>query len=384
MVFKNSWKKTVRILYITRKYPPQVGGMEKTNFYLSQNLGKHVNVELVSRAASNMWLHLSLFYLFTKSIWVLLRRRVDLIHLGDALLAPLGLTLKLIFKKPVSVTVHGLDVTWEFGPYQFLIPKCLKRLDSIVCVSNETREECIKRGLNKNKITVIPNGIDPDEFYIARDTQELREKLSDRLGLELRNKAILLSVGRLVERKGFHWFVEDVVPRLLKKNKQIIHLIAGTGEMRKTLEKIVSGHDLQEHVKLLGRVDDQTLKLLYNVSDIFIMPNIKVKGDMEGFGIVALEAASCELPVVAARLEGIQDAIEDDVNGFLVTSHDAQGFTSVVRQLLADDAKRKAFGERAKNFTNKNYGWDKIANEYLLQFKKSIEESRSSSQLLRT
>ena len=91
---------------------------------------------------------------------------------------------------------------------------------------------------------------------------------------------------------------------------------------------------------LLGAVEDEELIAVYNVADIFVMPNIPVAGDHEGFGIVILEAASCSLPVVAARLEGISDAMRDGEVGDLIAPGDAAGFTRAIVELLADDESR--------------------------------------------
>ncbi|MBA7629508.1 GDP-mannose-dependent alpha-(1-6)-phosphatidylinositol monomannoside mannosyltransferase [subsurface metagenome] len=353
----------MNILFITRKFPPMKGGMEKVAYGLYKHLSEITNVELIKWGGSNKWLPLVLPYFLIKSFWIMFTKKIDAIYLQDGLLSPLGLILKM-FRKPVVITIYGLDIVYKNKFYQFLIPRCIKRLDKIICISQATKQECIKRKIPEEKITVIPPGIS-DEFYINEDKNKLRSELENKFKIHITNKKIILSVGRLVKRKGFHWFVENVIPKLLKQINEFVYLIAGDGIFRERIKNTITNNGLEEHVILLGKVDDEALKLLYNASDIFIMPNIPVEGDMEGFGIVALEATSCGLPVIVSKLEGIKDAIKDRKNGFLVETYDSNGFINILTKLLENDKKREEFGEMVRKFSLENYNWVKIAKRYI-------------------
>lgn len=359
----------MRILFITRKFPPSVGGMENMAYHLYTNFLKTVDVELIEWGRSQKWLPLVLPYFLLKSFWILFTKKIDVVHIGDCLLSPLGLVLRYIFKKPITITVYGLDVIYKNRFYQFLIPRCLKRLDKIICISNATKVECVKREVSEDIITVIPVGIS-DEFCINEDKEILKSKLEKRVNLKLEDKKVLLSVGRLVERKGFLWFIENVVPKLLKQKNDFVYLIAGDGLFRERIENAAANNGLEEYVIMLGKVDDETLKLLYNASDIFIMPNIPVEEDMEGFGIVILEAASCSVPVVASELEGIKDAVRDEENGFLVEPYDVNGFVEIITKLTKDEKAREEFGQKGRKVVEEQFSWDKIANRYLKEFEK--------------
>lgn len=358
------------ILFLTRKFPPSKGGMQRVAYELSRYLSKIARIKLVKWGGSNKWLPLVLPYLILKSLWILISTKVQVIYIQDGLLAPLGVLLKLL-RIPIVITFHGRDITYGNRLYQFTIPRCAEKLDKIICISNATKQQCATRGISANKIEVIPDGI-CDELYMDEGKQELREWLSKELGISLNNKKVLLSVGRLVERKGFHWFIENIIPKLLEKEGDVLYLIAGDGTFRQRIETVIRQNGLQDHVIMLGIVDDKTLKTLYNLSDIFIMPNIPVKGDMEGFGIVALETASCGLPVVASDLEGIKDAIKNSENGILLEPHNPQEFINAVTELLENDELRGIFGARAREFTLKNYAWEKIADRYLEEFGKVV------------
>jgi len=364
----------MKILYITRKYPPMKGGMEKINFYLSLNLKKFASVELIFWDKSQKWLPFFLLYFLVKSFYVLLTKKINIIHLGDGLLSPLGFIFKRAFHIPVVVTIHGLDITWRFWFYQFLIPWCLVRLDRIICRSTYTGKECLRRRIPEEKVVIISGGIEVSEFYLNQKKEKIREALCKELKIDLQNKEILFSVGRLVERKGFQWFVYKVFPEVLKKRKESLYLIVGEGKLRSRIEKEIERNALAGKVFLLGEVKDQTLKLLYNASDLFIMPNISVEKDMEGFGLVALEANSAGLPVIASKLEGIKDALKDGKNGFLVEPYDIQEFVNVITALLEDDRTREKMGRNARKYTLENYSCEKIARKYYQEFKKVIKE----------
>jgi glycosyltransferase involved in cell wall biosynthesis len=370
------------LLFITRKYPPSIGGMQKFSYDFAVHMRKLTRVEVVAWGRSNLALPIFLIYALFYASYLIKRRKIKLVHLGDGLLSPLGVVLKLLHQIPITVTVHGLDVTYPDRIYQWVIPRSLKKLDKIICVSNETKRECINRKILKDRIVVIPNGINREELCISRSKQELLGILSKKLNMDITYKEILLSVGRLVERKGFHWFLEEVIPQLIEnKEGKILYFIVGEGPFRWKIEEIIKSKNLEDNVYLLGKVDDETLKFLYNASDLFVMPNIPVKGNLEGFGIVILEATSCELPVVASNLEGIKDAIQNGENGLLVEPYDAEGYITTILGLLKDKGKREVFGKMASKFTNQYYNWDVISERYYQEFDKvrSADSSTISS-----
>lgn len=364
----------MNILFITRKFPPTKGGMEKVAYELYKHLSEITNVELIKWGGSNKWLPLVLPYFFLKSCWVLLKKKIDIIYLQDGLLSPLGLLLKKISGKNVAITIHGLDVTYNNKFYQFLIPKCVSKMDKIICISQATKQECINRGIPEEKITVIPDGIS-DGFYLNEDKEVLKSALEKMADLKIKDKKVLLSVGRLVERKGIHWLVENVIPKLLKQRNDFVYLIAGDGIFKEKIKEVIRKNNLGDYVTMLGKVDDGVLKLLYNSSDILVMPNIPVEGDMEGFGIVALEAASCGVSVVASKLEGVKDAVTDGKNGFLVEAYNINEFVKTVNRLLDNDEKREEIGRNAREFSLENYSWNKIACVYSKNFLRLVKNN---------
>ena len=362
----------MKILFITRKYPPTKGGMEKVAYDLYNHLSEIEDVILVKWGGSNKWLPLVLPSILIRSFLILLTNKVDVIYLQDGLLSPLGVILKL-FRVPIVITIHGLDITYRNKVYQFVVPRCVAQLDNVICISQATKEECMHRGIPKDRLSIVPNGIS-DDFFIENETKEqLKETLSNELNINLTDKKIILSVGRLVERKGLHWFIENVIFKIKEQRQDFVYLIVGDGIFKEKIRESIKENNLEDYVFMVGKVDDAFLKKLYNVADIFVMPNIPVKGDMEGFGIVLLEAASCGISIVASNIEGIKDAIKDGKNGFLIEVFNVGMFIEVINRLLDNNEKKQKNGINVRAFTLQNYEWKKVAEKYVNCFAQQIE-----------
>ena len=179
----------------------------------------------------------------------------------------------------------------------------------------------------------------------------------------------MLTVGRLVNRKGIEWFIDSVMPSL---QNNVIYIIAGDGPQRPEIVDVISRNNLQERVFCLGRITDGEKELLYSTTDLFIQPNIRVEGDIEGFGLVVLEAASYGLPVIASDLEGLKDAIIDAKNGFLVQEKNSAQYKDKIEHLLLNEEQRKQFGTQAREYVTQHYAWDKIAARYIQIFERLL------------
>jgi glycosyltransferase involved in cell wall biosynthesis len=368
------------ILFITRKHPPSVGGMQKLSQSLTKEVGRLTPTSTIFWGGSTIFVPFFIVYAFVRALFTVPRsNHVKLIHLSDALLTPLGVALRFLLRVPVVVTVHGLDVTYANRAYQWLIPRCLKRMDKIICVSSYTRHQCIKRGVPAHLCEVVPNGVNLNEFsdeHSERGMQNLRRLAGHRL----RDRKVLLTVGRLIERKGVVYFLTDVMPKLLAVRQDFCYLIVGEGPQRELLETRITSLHLEDHVVLLGQVDDETLRASYHLSDLFIMPNIPVQNDIEGFGLVAIEAAAAGRYVVATKLDGIPEAIVSGQNGILLDPLDSEAFAQAILELLDDDERREKLGQQAREFVWRRYSWDIIARRYLRVFLEVINRGTSGGE----
>ena len=342
------------ILFITRNYPPKVGGLEEYSYHLIKEFEAHEITFKITLSKPKKHLLWFFPYSFFKALYIIQKYSVQHVHLCDGLLSPVGVLLKFLTGAKVTVTLHGLDITYDNPFYQMFIPRCVTKLDGIVCVSHSTRDECLGRVVPCPNHTVIPNGIRPGQLYLEPPKNELRRKLESLIGVSSKNKKILFTIGHLVKRKGVAWFVKNVMLRL---EDSCLYVVAGEGPERRTIQNIVDQYGLKGRVLLLGEISNEDRKLLYNASNIFIMPNITVPGDVEGFGIVTLEAGSCGLPVVASGIQGLRDAVIDGKTGYLVEERDVEGFVGRITDMnLTKD--------RIRKIVNSTFDWAKIYKGY--------------------
>ncbi len=348
-----------RVLFISRAYPPVLGGIENQNYELSQWLAKVTEVTTIANPYGKKALPFFLPWIMLRLLFLM--KNYDILLVGDGVLAILIWWIKPFFphKKYVSV-VHGLDLTYKLSLYQKLwlghfLPMC----DRLIAVGNHTIHEGVKRGIAQEKFSFVPNGIHAEKFTTKNYS---RDDLINLIGTKYKEHKIIITTGRLARRKGVAWFILNVLPQL---DDDIIYVIAGDGIDRENIDNAVKETAQQDKVLLLGRVSDQDRDILMHTGDLFVQPNIKVDGDMEGFGISVIEAGVSGITVLAAELEGLKDAIKDGQNGFLVTSEDANAWVKKIEQLFNDDFDRTAFGKRAQQYVIDHYSWDKIAQQYL-------------------
>src|SRR3990167_2903633 len=357
----------MKVLFLSRKFPPRVGGMEQHSFHLLHALGAG-GVDVRPLVLRRSQIHLVWWLPWALLRGLMLARRVDLIYVADGLLAPLAWVLGFVWRKPAIATVHGLDVTYRNFLYQLVNVSALRRLDAVIAVSDATREELIRRGFRQQSIFVVANGVDVSRFANSlSDKQSVADIIFTSTGKRVspHGKRILFSAGRLIRRKGFTWFLAEVFSAL---PPEYIYCIAGSGSERQHLEALIEEHGWQDRVFLLGRVSDAQIGTLFFAADVFIMPNIAVTGDAEGFGIVALEAAACGLPVLAANIDGLPAAIHDGKNGWLVPSGAARAWQEAVVKY----SERGAHPVRAEiaAYTKKVFSWEQRAKQYEDIFKK--------------
>lgn len=390
----------MEILFVTHKYPPIIGGMEKQSFELTSRMAKRHKVHI--HAYKGEGSKLKWFLSLKKTLKVLLTENptIELIHLNDGLMAAACLWLKRYTNIPVVVTYHGLDITFPSDLFQKRIVKKMHQYDGSICVSRATAKACLDRGFESNRVFTVLNGVEHDLANIPNDIH-FRSRVEDELGINMTGKKIILTMGRAVKRKGFSWFLKNVVPGLdenmlffmvgplnikpgimermvnflPRSIRSKTQLMFGMATDVNAITTALQNSETSNKVFHLGKVSFEDLMQYLAIADIFVMPNIKVEGDAEGFGLVALEASLRGTPVVAAGIEGITDAVRDGKNGILLPSGKASSWINTLNSLGRDDDRLMALSKSAIQTTLEDYGWDKMVDGYEEVFTKILLKS---------
>ncbi|MDZ7772043.1 MAG: glycosyltransferase family 4 protein [Balneolaceae bacterium] len=376
----------LNILYVSHLHPPEnaplenIGGMQRVSMQLVRQLRRSGDVTVHAEIMKSSWEGIgfrTVGFLLEEAVRLprLARERgADVILFSSMVTASLAVLLRRRVEIPMVTINHGQDVTMPNFFYQKFVPRVFRNLDGVISVSRATRQACIARGMDPGKGAALANGVDLQKLDRFPGRGESRRRMEQLTGLSLEGRPLLLSVGRMVRRKGHEWFIRQVLPSV---DDRAVYLTVGDGPEEENVRRAVEDSPASDRIFLLGRRSDEVLKMAYSAADLFVMPNIPVEGDMEGFGIVMLEANMARTPVVAADLEGIRDVITDGQNGWKIPTRQAGAFAGKINELLAADL--TDFGERARAWVLEKFSWEKVAGEYLDFLKKVIENRRNAS-----
>jgi len=207
-----------------------------------------------------------------------------------------------------------------------------------------------------SKVAVVNPGTDPERYYpMPKDVA-----LAKSLGVD--GKKVILSLGRLVIRKGQDKMIQ-AMPRILEKVPDAVYLIAGKGNYEQELRQLASSTGMNDQVRFMGLAEDEILPCLYNLADVFVMANREMpgSGDLEGFGIVFLEANACEVPVIGGRSGGVPDAIADGKSGLLVNGDSQDEIADAVIHLLTKPEIAQEMGRFGRQRVCRELSWDHSA-----------------------
>lgn len=361
-----------RLLFVSHSFAPvdeplaNVGGMQRVAMELADALSARADVQLELHVLRAPWKRIGLYapvFLAGLPARLLARaRRGDIVLFSSVTTALGALPVFAALRRRgvrVAAIAHGLDVTEPHPAYQVVVRAVLSRLDVVLPVSRSTATFCSERGA-KN-VVVVPNGVDLARFESLAIERRERPRRAPRA--EVRDDDfVLLGVGRQVRRKGFGWFVENVLPGLPKRFRLVL---VGDGPERSAIERSAREHRVEDRLILTGLAPESELLAWFRRADAMIMPNVEIPGDVEGFGIVLLEAAASSVPAVAARLEGITDVVVDGETGLLVKSGDAAAWIESLSRLGSEPSRLQALGEAARIRAVSRFDWTGVAARYL-------------------
>ena len=379
----------MRHLLLTVEYPPQKGGiatyiqnevaeMRKAGeevWVAAEPLGED-DVETKENKSDPHLRRVPFFFRFIfprwlRLAWYLFRdlKRGSYDYLIVHHVLPMGQVawlIKKLRKIPYVVHVHGLDVSLakQKRIKRWWARKVLGGAHLVVANSDFARKQT--EGFPVRRVVVA---------YPCPNTNLIGAKVTDdqlygiRNRLVLGNRKVLLSVARLVKRKGLQTIAE-ALPEVLKADPGIVWCVIGLGDYAGDLSKIINKYDLHYATRFVGKVADEDLAAWYTLCDVFAMPSIQIGPDVEGWGIVYLEAGLFAKPVIAGKVGGCPEAVIDGKTGLLVDGEKTEAVRDAILKLMKDEGLRKQLGEAAKKRTEKEFTWEAQVKKVLDALKK--------------
>jgi N-acetyl-alpha-D-glucosaminyl L-malate synthase BshA len=293
--------------------------------------------------------------LFLNLILIIWKYKIQIIHAHSVI--PTGFIASLVSKimrKPLFITAHGMDIN-NFENQRFFnyfISHSLNSSYKSIAVSEDLANKMRLMVNDDNKIVVIKNAVDTDRFNPNKNIN-----IRQNFGIKYED-VVILFVGYLDEFKGIFELI-NAFNTISKDNKNVKLLMVGVGPKKKNLLKILKKRRIESKVIFTGRIDHQKIHNYYQAADIFVLPSYTEGG---GPPLVIMEAMACALPIIATKVGGIPEGVENGVNGFLVSAKNVDELSKKLNILIKDDNLRNKFG---------NNSLDKISKYSMILGKKT-------------
>jgi phosphatidylinositol alpha-1,6-mannosyltransferase len=261
--------------------------------------------------------------------------------------------LKLITGTPYLCYVHGEDVETAAtsGEHNLMVKQVCKHAEILICNSNNSAN--IVKRLNyagDDKIHVLHPGVDASLFVPAAADNAFKQHMG------WQGRKVIITVGRLQARKGQDMMIRATA--LLKQQfPEILYGVIGRGECLESLQALTEELGLNDHVQFLTDVTDEQMIQCYQQSDVFILPNRTIGNDIEGFGMVLVEAQSCGIPVIAGDSGGTKETMLINQSGFVIDCTQANSIAMTIAQLLADPEGSNKMGEIGRKHVESELDW---------------------------
>lgn len=273
--------------------------------------------------------------------------------------SPLGAAYKAVLgkRKPKSVLlIYGNDVLEPLRSKRQSkrMKEVFESFDFLAAISRYTASLCNR--VTKKEVAVIGGGL---ERKFLQDKADVHTSGQDR-------EFTFLSVGRLIERKGCGLVIESLARiRHLLSNWR--YVIIGNGPYESVLRDLALKHNLAENVQIMVNVGSEELLEWYRVSDVFVMVSREIpdKGEVEGLGLVYMEAGGASLPVIAGRTGGVVEVVQEGVNGFLVEPLSVEQLSEALLKLYRDPSLRERLGAKGRLLAEKEWKWEKVAQKII-------------------
>lgn len=370
-----------KMLIVSRNFPPLIGGMERLNFHIYKSLEKNFDVEIAGPNGSAqffkckslvefpffpLWKYV--IFSLVKTVLFSANKKYEFVFCGSGSAILAGYCSARITSAKLVCYLHGLDIIADSKIYQLFFLPLIKKSDLLFVNSEYTKQLAIKAGMDVYKLKVINPGVDLPT--IETSTTE-RNVFCHQYGLA--EKQILLIVGRLTKRKGVLEFIENVMPNLASQFPHIVCVVIGgepagalsakddvSDKMRNRIKEL----GLSSHVMLLGQIDDGLLRAAYFAADLMVFPILDLPGDVEGFGMVAVESAAHGLPTIAFSVGGVPDAVSSGESGWLIPAGDYDLMSRKISSFLTEESERDHLRASCRRFSEK-FSWDKFEKKMM-------------------
>jgi glycogen(starch) synthase len=282
----------------------------------------------------------------------------DVVHGHDWLVAVAGDHLAKRYRCPLIITIHAT----EFGRHQGWVEEhpqshihgverwIANRADRVIACSAYMREHVSDiYGIEEDRVTVIPNGIDPADLVATDDLDGLRARFA------APDERLVLLVGRLVYEKGFQ-IALDALPGLIERVEDVRFVVAGSGTAESDLRQQARAAGLDAHGTFLGWIGDDMLHSLYRIADLCVVPSI-----YEPFGLVALEAMASGCPCLVADTGGLREVVPNEDVGLRFRSRDPESLGAMAERLLTDETLRERLVAEASEHVLR-FDWTDVAD----------------------
>ena len=291
---------------------------------------------------------------------------IDLVISGNSgRTLPLCFFISRILRKKLITIAHGLDFL-KSNKYSFK-SHYFRNTEKVILTTYQVKE-IIKEmhHIDEDRLEVINISVDIDSLEVKETKAELRKQFCFD-----KEEFIILSVGRHVRRKNF----QLIIRALNEINKlydypNIMYVLIGEGEQTNDLKTLTKELNLEDQVSFIGRCSYEIRNKYYKMADLFIMPSITSKNDIEGFGIVFLEANYFKVPVIGTATGGMSEAIVDGVTGFLIRQNDLKDLTDKIVFLFNNKSIGKDMGEFGYNRVIREFRWENIIQNYIKLIRK--------------
>jgi len=281
---------------------------------------------------------------------------LDLIYSADAWY-PYTLQAIKTGKPTIVMQWENIPFNLEGHPYKEIKRYNYKHAAYFIAITEKAREALVLEGVEENKISVVPVGLDCKRFKPAKKNRDLMKKF----GLS-EDSVKILFIGRLVEEKGIHDLL-NAFSLLAKKVSNIELLLAGGGEenMLIHLKQMVSSLQIESKVKFLGKIPYENVPEIHNLADVFCYPSIATEKWAEQFGYSMVEAMACEKPVISTFTGSIPEIIKDRETGILVSQKNPSELESALEELIISEQERTQLGQNGRQWVLEQFEADKVA-----------------------